>query len=129
MNDKITNSEMRVLRILWDLGPSKVRTLNDELNKKHDIGYTSTLKLMQTMNQKGMLTREKEGVSHVYSSAIDQNKTQKSILNKILEYDFAGSKMNLMMQLFGDEKTDKKDMDEIRSFIKKMDKANENESK
>ena len=119
---------MKILRILWEQGPSKVRSINDQLNKENNIGYTSTLKLMQTMAEKGMLTREKEGISHIYSSAIDQQESQKSILNKILEYDFSGSKMNLIMQLFGNEKTTKKDMDDIRLFIEKMDQEKTNES-
>jgi BlaI family penicillinase repressor len=123
MKYKPTPAEMEILTLIWKLGSSKVRQINEILNKEKEVGYTTTLKIMQIMTEKGLLKRKKDGKSHIYSSAIDQEESQKDMLNKLVSSSFAGSKTKLVMQLLGNQKTTKEEIQEIRSFLDKMEKG------
>ena len=123
MKYKPTPAEMDILTLIWKFGPSKVRQLNEELNKEKEVGYTTTLKIMQIMTEKGLLKREKDGKSHIYSSAIDQEESQKTLVNRLVSSAFDGSKTKLVMQLLGNQKTSREEIEEIRSFLDKMEKG------
>ena len=118
-----TKSELEILQVLWQHGPSTVRFVNDKLNEqKRAVQYTSTLKLMQIMTEKKMLTRDERNMKHIYTAALAEEKTKSYLLDKFVNTMFNGSASSLMMQLLGNKKTSKKELDAIRELIKKMDK-------
>jgi BlaI family transcriptional regulator, penicillinase repressor len=117
-----TRSELEILQVLWQYGPSTVRFVNDHLNEqKREVQYTSTLKLMQIMAEKGLLTRNESQMKHVYIAAAEEDKTKNLLLNKFVDTLYNGSASSLLQQLLGNKKTSKKELDAIRELIKKMD--------
>ncbi|HEU4634192.1 MAG TPA: BlaI/MecI/CopY family transcriptional regulator [Flavisolibacter sp.] len=118
-----TKSELEILQVLWACGPSTVRFVNDQLNeKKREVQYTSTLKLMQIMVDKGLLKRDESQMKHVYSAAVNESATKKLLLERFVEAMYNGSAGQLMMQLLGSRKTSRKELEQIRELLKKMDK-------
>ena len=120
---KPTDAELEVLQLLWSKGPCTVKTINSILSQTRVRGYTTTLKIMQIMNEKGLLKRERDGKSHIYSSAIDQEESQKTLVNRLVSSAFDGSKTKLVMQLLGNQKTSREEIEEIRSFLDKIEKG------
>ncbi|HKI79523.1 MAG TPA: BlaI/MecI/CopY family transcriptional regulator [Ignavibacteriaceae bacterium] len=118
---KPTEAELEILHILWENGPSTVRFINDVLNKKKAVGYTTTLKIMQIMSEKNLVTRDEENRSHIYSAAYKEDETQKVLLDKFLESAFGGSASKLVMQALGNRKTSKREIEEIREFLDKIE--------
>jgi len=116
-----TAAELEILNILWEKEPLSVKEIHGELLKKKDVGYTTALKIMQNMTGKGLLTRTLNGKSHLYSSALKKEETQSSLLDKFIDTAFAGSASNLMMQLLGNKKTSKAELDEIKKIIDDME--------
>lgn len=117
-----TRSELEILQVIWQHGPSTVRFVNDQLNEqKREVQYTSTLKLMQIMAEKGLLTRDERQMKHVYSTAQEENKTKGLLLDRFVDNLYNGSASRLMMQLLGNKKTSKKELEAIRELLKKMD--------
>jgi BlaI family transcriptional regulator, penicillinase repressor len=118
-----TKSELQILQVLWENGPSTVRFVNDQLNaKKRTVQYTGTLKLMQIMAEKGILKRDESKMKHVYKAALEEQKTKSFLLDRFVDSMYNGSASNLMMQLLGNKKTSKKELDAIRELLKTMDK-------
>ena len=118
-----TRSELEILQVLWQHGPSTVRFVNDKLNEeKREVQYTSTLKLMQIMSDKGLLTRDESNMKHIYSAAEEENKTKEFLLERFVNTMYNGSASSMMMQLLGNKKTSKKEIDMIKELIKKLDK-------
>jgi len=120
-NIKPTESELEILNILWQNSPATVKYVNDELNKSKDTGYTTTLKLMQIMHEKELLTRQREGRSHLYSPAIEESETKQAILDKMLETAFGGSAGKLVMQALGNNKTTSEELQQIKKMIEKLE--------
>ncbi len=120
-NIKPTESELEILQILWDKKSATVKEVNEEINKKKETGYTTTLKTMQIMFEKGLVERKKDGRSHTYAAVINKEKTQKVLLNKILDSAFGGSASKLVMQALGNKKTSKKELEEIKKLIDKLE--------
>lgn len=117
-----TRSELEILQVLWQNGPSTVRFVNDHLNEqKREVQYTSTLKLMQIMVEKGLLIRDESQMKHVYSPAAEEGKTKGMLLDKFVETMYNGSASSLMMQLLGNKKTSKEEIAAIKELLKKMD--------
>jgi predicted transcriptional regulator len=95
-----TKSELEILLVLWEHGPSTVRFVNDQLNaKKRTVQYTGTLKLMQIMAEKGILRRDETNMKHVYKAALEEQKTKSFLLVRFVDSMYNGSASNLMMQL------------------------------
>lgn len=118
-----TQGELEILEVLWELGPSSVRQVHEFLNEKPDRkkkGYTTTLKFMQNMFEKGFLTREESGNKHFYQATVSEKENVQKRLDKIVEKTFHGSAMKLVMQILGNNKSSKKDLDEIRDYLDKM---------
>lgn len=123
MQAEPTKSELEILQVLWQFGPSTVRFVNDQLNEqKRAVQYTSTLKLMQIMTEKGMLVSDKTQMKHVYSPAIEEKKTKGFLLEKFVDALYNGSSSSLVMQLLGNKKTTQEQIEEIRSLLDKLDK-------
>ena len=118
-----TKAELEILQVLWQHGPSTVRLVNDKLNEeKREVNYTSTLKLMQIMHEKGLLTRDESQMKHVYAAAEEEHKTKSFLLDRFVDTLYNGSASKLLMQLLGNKKTSKKEMDEIRALLDKTNK-------
>jgi predicted transcriptional regulator len=118
-----TRSELEILQVLWRKGPSTVRAVNDELNReKREVNYTSTLKLMQIMVEKGILKRDESSMKHVYEPVMEEKKIKGHLLDRFVESMFEGSASSLMMQLLGNKKTSKKELEEIRELLEKFKK-------
>ena len=116
-----TKAEMDVLHVLWENGPSTVRFVHDILNtQKEAVQYTSTLKLMQVMAEKGMLSRDESNMKHIYSPLLDQEKTKGVALGKFLDSMYNGSVSNLVMALLDNEKTSKKELQLLKELAKKL---------
>ena len=117
-----TRSELEILQVLWQNGPSTVRFVNDHLNEqKREVQYTSTLKLMQIMAEKGLLTRDESQMKHVYSAAEEESKTKEFLLERFVNTMYNGSASSLLMQLLGNKKTSKKEIAAIKEMLKKLD--------
>lgn len=121
MSFKPTDSELEILQILWESGPSKVRFVNDKLNEAREVGYTTTLKIMQIMAEKNLVTRNTDSRTHIYSAAVDETEARKNLLNKFVDTTFRGSAMSLVMQALGNHDASTEELDEIKNLIKKLE--------
>lgn len=119
---KPTDSELEILQVMWQYGPSTVRFINDILNKSKNVGYTTTLKLLQIMTQKGIVEVDKANRSHIYIALLKKNETQLQLVDELLQAAFGGSAKALVMQALGNRTPDKAEMDEIIAFINQMEK-------
>ena len=120
---KPTDSELEILHVLWTDGPSTVKHVNEKLNMKRETGYTTTLKLMQIMNDKGLVERDENERSHVYKPSLKESAIQKILLDKLLETAFSGSAAKLVMQALGSSKTSKEELQKIREYLNKIDEG------
>jgi BlaI family transcriptional regulator, penicillinase repressor len=123
MDAEPTKSELEILQVLWKYGPSTVRFVNDTLNEqKRAVNYTSTLKLMQIMTEKKMLSRDESNMKHIYIAAIEEQKTKGFLLNRFVDSMFDGSASSLMLQLLGNKNTSPEELDEIKRMLEQLDK-------
>ena len=122
---KPTDSELEILQILWQKGPATVKSVNEILSEKKDVGYTTTLKLMQIMYEKGLVQRNEKDRSHIYTAVIEENKIQKALVEKLLETAFRGSAAKLVMQALGNSKPSKDELDKIRELINNIDRGDQ----
>lgn len=116
-----TKAELEILRVLWEHGVSTVRFVNDRLNETRDVNYTTTLKLMQIMVDKGILTRDESQMKHMYSVAEAEQETKAHLLEKFVDTLYKGSASKLVMQLLGNKKTSQQELQEIRDMLDKLD--------
>ena len=117
-----TKSELEILQILWQHGPATVRFVNEQLNEqKRAVQYTSTLKLMQIMSEKGILKRDETNMKHVYTPAMEEQKTKSYLLERFVDSMYNGSASSLLMQLLGNKKTSKKELQAIKDLLKKLE--------
>jgi predicted transcriptional regulator len=117
---KPTDSELEILKVLWEFGPSTVKFVNEKINEKKDTGYTTTLKLMQIMTDKGILRRERESRSHVYSAEYKKSDTQNTMINKLAKSMFGGSSVKLAMQALGNSKASEDELQEIKNLLERI---------
>lgn len=116
-----TKAELEILQVLWEHGPSTVRFVNDQLNEQREVNYTSTLKLMQIMADKGILNRDESSMKHIYSVAEEEQKTKAYLLEKFVDSMYKGSVSKLVIQLLGNKKASENELDAIREMLKKME--------
>ncbi len=117
-----TKSELEILQVLWEHGPSPVRFVMEELNKKRGLNYTAVLRLMQLMTDKGILKRDKSQMQHVYQVVEEENKTKEHLLDKFLDTLYKGSAASLIMQLVGNKKASKEELKKIKALLDKLEK-------
>lgn len=120
---KPTESELEILQILWALGKATVRQVNDELSKNKEVGYTTTLKLMQIMFEKQLVSRTDEGRYHVYEAAVGEESTQHMLLDKFIDTTFRGSATRMVMQALGNQQVSKEELEEIKKLIDSIEKG------
>jgi BlaI family penicillinase repressor len=118
---KPTEAELEILSLLWELKEASVRQIHDRISETKDTGYTTTLKIMQIMHAKGMVSRDEENRSHIYTPATNQKETQKSLLKNLVTTAFGGSAQKLVMQALGQENPSKEDLNEIRAFLDQLE--------
>jgi BlaI family penicillinase repressor len=124
MKIKPTESEIEVLALIWQQGPLTVRQIYDQIKTSRDIGYTTTLKIMQIMFEKGLLERSKQGKTHLYDAVESPNEIQDGLVNKMVKTVFHGSTKDLIMQALGSAKASKAELEEIREYLDKLEKEN-----
>ena len=119
-----TKSELEILQVIWQYGPSTVRFVNDKLNEqKRAVQYTSTLKLMQIMIEKKMLKRDETNMKHIYIALMNEQKTKSVLLGRFVDSMFNGSASSLVLQLLGNKTSSKKELQEIKDLLNKLDKS------
>jgi BlaI family penicillinase repressor len=119
---KPTESELEILKILWDKENATVREVHEELSKNKDSGYTTTLKLLQIMFEKGLVTRDDSNKTHIYVAAVTRQKTQKQFLDKMINSLFSGSSTQLVLQALGNQKATKVELEEIQKYLDNLKK-------
>jgi len=119
---KPTESELEILQILWSRGLATVREVHEELAKTKEVGYTTTLKLMQIMNEKGLVKRDESMRTHVYQPAVNKEKTQKHMLSKMISNLFGGSSTQLVLQALGEHKASPDELAQIQNLLDQMKK-------
>ncbi len=123
---KPTDSELEILHVLWQHGPATVRAINDELGQRRqaEVGYTTTLKLLQLMLDKGLVRRDDEGRSHVYRAAVREQDTQNLLLDKFVAATFGGSALKLVMQALGNRQTSADELAQLRRLLNDIEIQN-----
>ena len=117
-----TDAELQILRVLWDRGPSTVRQVHDAQNRR--TSYTSILKLLQIMSDKGLVTRDESQRSHVYRARARQEQTQRQLVSDLLERAFGGAADQLVVQALSARKVSAAEIAEIRKLIDRLEERN-----
>jgi BlaI family penicillinase repressor len=117
---KPTESELEILQTLWARGLATVREVHEELAKSKDVGYTTTLKLMQIMHEKGLVKRDDSMRTHVYQAAVNKEKTQKHLLGKMIDNLFGGSPTQLVIQALGEHKASPEELEKIQALLNNL---------
>ena len=116
-----TKAELEILQVLWSNGPCTVRLVHEELSKQKEVVYTSILKQMQLMVEKGLLNRDESAMKHVYGPADKEENVKAHFLQKFIDSFYNGSPGKLVMQLLGNRKTSKQDIENVRQLLKKLE--------
>ena len=119
--NKPTESEMNILQVLWEQGPSTVREVHEVLSETKDSGYTTTLKLMQIMNEKGLLNRNDDARSHIYTAAVKKESIQKQVVSKMINGLFKGSSAKLVMHALGNHRASKEEILQIKKYLDEIE--------
>lgn len=119
-HQKPTESELDILRFLWQHQEASVREVHEEFIATKDVGYTTTLKLMQIMHEKGLVIRDDKSKVHIYKPNVSQEKTQKQFLPKFINTLFSGSATKLVMQTLGNHKPSAEEIEEIQTMLNQL---------
>jgi predicted transcriptional regulator len=116
-----TDAELAILRVLWESGPSTVREVHEALSATHDTGYTTVLKLLQIMTEKGLVDRDESQRAHVYSSRLGEQRTQRQLLGDLIDRAFGGSPAKLVMQALHGTKASAEELTAIRRMLDQLE--------
>ena len=119
-----TDRELEILRVLWDAGPSTVRQVNDILGRRRPTGYTTALKLMQIMFEKGLLDRDESERTHVYRATVARANTERRLVSQLLDAAFAGSAEALVMRALSARKVSAEELAKIRRLLDHIEGGN-----
>ena len=119
---KPTEGELEILQVLWENGHATVREVHEKILKYKDAGYTTTLKLMQIMFEKGLVTRDDSSKTHIYTPTVSREKTQNQFLGKMINNLFGGSSTQLVMQALGNHSPTKEELNEIQALLDNLKK-------
>jgi predicted transcriptional regulator len=117
---KPTESELEILSVLWDLKKASVRMVHEKLSEHKDSGYTTTLKLMQIMHEKKLVTRDDSSKSHIYEPAVSKENTQNQFLHRMIDNLFSGSSTELVLQALGHQNASQEELLKIEALIKTL---------
>src|SRR5438477_8663230 len=118
---KPTEAELAILRVLWQRGPSTVREIWEQISPAQRTGYTTVLKIMQIMFEKGLLKRDDRARSHVYSASVSEEQTQRQVVSHLLERLFSGSAPKLVMQALAAKRATRAELAEIRRLLDELE--------
>ncbi|MGC1242262.1 MAG: BlaI/MecI/CopY family transcriptional regulator [Chryseosolibacter sp.] len=118
---KPTEKELEILQILWQKGPVAVKDVHESMGGNRQNGYTTILKLMQIMHEKGLVTRQKSGKLHLYEAVASQEHTRQFIIDKMIQTVFQGSAMKLVMSALGNKKSSKEELLEIKRYLENLE--------
>lgn len=118
-----TDAELQILSVLWKQGSCTVREVHEALAVVQDTGYTTVLKLMQIMAQKGFVERDESNRSHVYRALITEEQTQRGLLGQLMDKAFSGSAAQLVMRALSMQPTSKNELEEIRTMLNEMEET------
>lgn len=118
---KPTEGELEILQVLWDKGLCTVREVHEEIAKSKESGYTTTLKLMQIMHEKGLVERNTSTKTHVYKALVTRKDAQKSALDKILNTVFTGSTADLVIQALGNHRASQSEIEAIKNYLNQFE--------
>ena len=118
---KPTESELEILQILWEKGNCTVREVHEILTLNKEAGYTTTLKLMQIMHEKGLVQRDTSSKTHIYHALASQQKTQQHLVSRLIENAFSGSAASLVMQALGNHTSSKDEIEAIRKYLNELE--------
>jgi predicted transcriptional regulator len=116
-----TDAELAILRVLWDRGRSTVRDVHDELNRHAATGYTTVLKLLQIMTEKGLVVRDEAQRAHIYEARYSEQKTQRQLLSDLADRAFGGSATKLVMQALSGRKANAEELSAIRNLLDRLE--------
>ena len=116
-----TNAELEILRVIWQRGPSTVRQIHDELAPRRKTGYTTVLKLLQIMAEKGLVGRDESQRSHVYSAARGEEETQGQLVGDLMDRAFGGSAAQLVLRALSDKPASAEEIAEIRRMLNELE--------
>jgi BlaI family transcriptional regulator, penicillinase repressor len=122
---KPTSTELEILRVLWEHGPSTVREVTEVLSRSKPVGYTTVLKLLQIMTEKGTVRRNEEARAHVYEAQQSAAKTRQQLVGDLLQRAFSGSASQLMLHALAGKKTSPEEIDEIRRMLDDYERSAE----
>ena len=125
-NIKPTEAELEILNILWEKGPSTVRQIHETLSQDKESGYTTTLKLMQIMFEKGLLKRDASSKTHTYEAIVTRVQTQGQMIQRMVDTMFKGSATQLVMQALGNYKADEDELTQIRAYLDRIEQEQKN---
>jgi BlaI family transcriptional regulator, penicillinase repressor len=112
-----TDAELAILRVLWERGPSTVREVHDALSSSQETGYTTVLKLLQIMTDKGIVVRDESQRAHVYASSESEQRTQRKLIGDLMDRAFGGSPTKLVMQALSASKATPAELTAIRNLL------------
>ena len=115
-----SDGELAILRVLWDQGPATVRDVHGELSRVRNMGYTTVLKLMQIMVEKGLVTRDESARTHVYQAAQGEEPTQACLLDDLLQKAFQGSATSLVVRALAKAQASDQELDEIQAYLAQL---------
>ncbi len=118
---KPTEKELEILQILWNRGPVAVKDVHEAMGGETANGYTTILKLMQIMHEKGLVTRQKSGKLHLYKAVPTQENTRQQMVDKMIHTVFEGSAMQLVMSALGNNKSSKEELQQIKEYLQKLE--------
>jgi BlaI family transcriptional regulator, penicillinase repressor len=118
---KPTEKELEILQILWEKGAVAVKDVHEQMGGEDTNGYTTILKLLQIMHEKGLVTRQKSGKLHLYKAVPSQENTRQQIIDKMIDTVFQGSAMQLVMSALGNKKSSKEELKEIKDYLEKLE--------
>jgi len=116
-----TDAELAILRVLWDRGPSTVREVHEALRSSQSSGYTSVLKLLQIMTDKGLVVRDETNRAHVYGPKLSEQRTQLQLLGDLVDRAFAGSSAKLVLQALSGRRATREELRDIRALLDRLE--------
>src|SRR5438046_5850205 len=118
---RTTDAELAILSVLWERGPSTVRDVHDDLSSTQATGYTTILKLLQIMTEKGLVVRDESQRAHIYEARYSEQKTQRQLLTDLMERAFGGSSVTLVMQALSSNKTSAAELEANRGLLAQLE--------
>lgn len=118
---KLTAAELEIMQVFWERGACTVREVHEVLGQSKESGYTTTLKLMQIMHDKGVLSRDASSRTHIYKAAVTRKQVQGQMLDRIIDTAFNGSALQLVMQALGNYRTSADERAQIKAYLEKIE--------